>query len=233
MNASAKVCLALDVPHLDQAIGWVERTRDQVGVYKLGLELFAAHGPMGLRTLRDVGAMSIFLDLKLHDIPNTVARTVAVVANLGLADYLTIHTGGGKTMMEAAAKESDGVMLLGVTVLTSLDPQELRNVRIDDDLTATTLQRARLAQACGIQGLVCSPQEVGILRQALDPEMFLVTPGIRLGDDNQDQKRVASPKSAIRDGSNLLVLGRPVREAEDPNTVLDEILRQVRSAAAG
>ncbi len=200
-----RLCLALDVPSSAEAVEWVRRTEGGFGVYKIGLQLFCAEGPSVVDRVREAGAPAIFLDLKLHDIPNTVAGAAASVGGLGV-DYLTVHTGGGGAMIRAAVEAAPKVGILGVTVLTSLQaaPGEV-------------LERARLATQSGCAGIVCSPLEVAELRDALGHEAVLVTPGIRaasaMGDD---QTRVATAGAALTAGASLLVIGRMVRGAADP-----------------
>ncbi len=207
-----------------QAIAWVNLTKDYVGIYKVGLQLFTAHGLPLLSALRSAGAEHIFLDLKLHDIPNTVAETVKVVRSF--ADYLTIHTGGGANMMRAAVEAANGqVALLAVTVLTSLDKQALEELDLCISPKRLALNRAVLATVdCGVPGLICSALELETIRPAVEANTIIGVPGIRLaGGDAGDQKRVATPEQALKDGASFIVLGRAVRDAEDPVAVLKAI----------
>jgi orotidine-5'-phosphate decarboxylase len=227
-DVKKKLCLALDVSDAKAAQEWVDRTQDWVGVYKIGLQLYSGHGPRILDTV--LGAMDvfrehcdqrIFLDLKLHDIPNTVAGAVRSIRDLDSVDYLTVHTGGGGPMMEAAVEAAGAdIQILGVTVLTSLNNTTAHEVGIALPLGDTVVDRAAVAAAAGVTGFVCSPLEVARLRAAL-PTATLVVPGIRLaGDSKGDQERVATPKATIDAGASILVLGRMVRSAKNPLTVL-------------
>lgn len=222
------LCLALDVPTPGEAVAWVRRTREWFGTYKIGLQLFCSAGRSVVSAVRDAGAERVFLDLKLHDIPNTVAGAVRALADLGV-DQLTIHTGGGAAMMEAAVAAAEGrLTLLGVTVLTSLDEAALAAVGAEGPPEALAVRRARLAAEVGVGGLVCSAAEVARIRAAVGPELWLVTPGIRpAGTSAGDQRRVATPAAAIRDGADLLVIGRAVTRAEDPEAVAAAICSEV------
>jgi orotidine-5'-phosphate decarboxylase len=216
VTAADRLCLALDTGDLASAVRWVERTRDAFRVFKVGLELFGAHGPAAVTAVRDAGARAVFLDLKLHDIPQTVARAVDALLRAGV-DYLTVHAGGGRAMLEAAAAAARGeVCVLGVTVLTSLDATALAEVGVPGPLDAVVAARARLARAAGLGGIVCSAVEARTLRAEVGPDLRIVTPGIRpAGLDAGDQRRVATPRSALDAGADLLVVGRPVTAAAD------------------
>ncbi|HEV8548171.1 MAG TPA: orotidine-5'-phosphate decarboxylase [Polyangiaceae bacterium] len=229
-----RLAFPLDYPTLDEARRGAERVVAHTGVLKVGLELFVREGPAAVRLGTELGA-AIFLDLKLHDIPETVERAVASAAQFGVR-YLTLHAAGGPRMLEAAAKrvarENASLTLLAVTVLTSLDDADLRAVGVSDATGPQALRLAKLAVAAGVPGLVCSAAEVRALREALGPEIVLVTPGIRLADNTKadDQKRVGTPAGAIRDGSSLLVVGRPIRDAADPAAAARRILDEIASA---
>lgn len=227
--SSSRLCLALDVSTAAEAERWVERTRGAFGIYKIGLQLFCAEGRRVVERVRAAGAPRIFLDLKLHDIPNTVASAVRALGDLGV-DWLTVHTGGGAEMMRAAADAADeaGVELLGVTVLTSLDERAAAAGGLSGPLPELVDRRAKLAVEQGLPGLVCSPHEAARLRALLGDEVRLVTPGIRLvGADHGDQKRVATPRMALAAGASCLVIGRAVTRATD----LDAALGALREAA--
>lgn len=230
MNAPERLCLALDVPSATEAARWVERTRGAFGTYKIGLQLFCAEGRRVVERIRAAGAPRVFLDLKLHDIPHTVASAIAALGDLGV-DWVTVHTGGGPDMLQAAAEAASkaNIELLGVTVLTSLDAAAVEASGLAGPVPALVDRRARLATACGLSGLVCSPHEVARLRRTLGPSARLVTPGIRLaGSDPGDQKRVATPHLALRAGASCLVIGRAVTRAPD----LDAALLALHEAAA-
>jgi orotidine-5'-phosphate decarboxylase len=197
------------------------------------MELFYASGAGLVHTLRDRG-FEVFLDLKLHDIPNTVAGAVRSVTGTG-ASLLTIHASGGERMMQAAAEAAQHAgapRLLAVTVLTSMEGADLNGVGVLATPGDQVMRLARLAQLSGITGMVCSPQEVCSLRAALAPGTMLVVPGIRSsGDTVGDQRRVATPASAIRDGASLLVVGRPITQAADPAAAAAAILREIDAAS--
>jgi orotidine-5'-phosphate decarboxylase len=201
-----------------------------IGFAKVGLELFTRQGPDCVKQIRDAH-IEVFLDLKLHDIPETVERAVAGACSLG-AKLLTIHTSGGPTMIERAVKrcaaENTGLNLVGVTVLTSLDASDLAAVGVQSSPSDQALRLARMAWDVGLRAFVCSPHEVGSLRTALGPDAILVTPGIRLaGSATHDQKRAATPTRAILDGSNILVVGRPIRDAASPADVAKLIVSEI------
>jgi len=213
-----RLIVALDTSSLQQALEWVERL-PQVQWWKVGLELFTAVGPPILQSLKERGKR-IFLDLKLHDIPHTVGRTVEVAVKQGV-DLLSVHAAGGSAMLRSAAAAAQGssCRLLAVTLLTSLGPDQVRQeLGIERDPGDYVLQLAQLAMGQGLTGLVCSPQEVGRLRQALGQAVLLVTPGIRLGEPEvgDDQRRVCTPAAALRAGADYLVVGRPITAAADP-----------------
>ena len=230
-----QLAFALDYPTLAEARAGAERVRDVVGFLKIGLELFVAEGPAAVRLGSELGS-KVFLDLKLHDIPETVERAVATASQLG-ASLLTLHAAGGPRMLEAAAtraeREGTGLKLLAVTVLTSLDAADLLATGVSASPAEHVLRLGKLARASGIHGLVCSTAEVAALRRALGPEAILVTPGIRpAGAAAGDQKRVGTPASALRDGSSLLVVGRPIRDAADPAAAARSILAEMSGALA-
>lgn len=234
-SARDRLAFALDYATLDEARAGAVRVRAEVGVVKVGLELFVKEGPPAARLGAELG-LGLFLDLKLHDIPETVDRAVASACAYG-ARYLTVHASGGPRMLEAAAQRADregsGLQLLAVTVLTSLDATDLAAVGVAADPRAQALCLARVAVRAGIPGLVCSAQEVGTLRAELGPGVVLVTPGIRpSGGSADDQKRVATPESAIRSGASLLVVGRPIRDATDPAAAARSIVEAIARAGA-
>ncbi|HYO95056.1 MAG TPA: orotidine-5'-phosphate decarboxylase [Polyangiaceae bacterium] len=232
-TARARLAFPLDYPTLEAARRGAELVYESAGVLKVGLELFVREGPASLRLGAELGC-DVFLDLKLHDIPQTVARAVASAAQLG-ARYLTLHAQGGPRMLEAAqeraTREGTGLVLLAVTVLTSLDAADLHATGVADEPATQALRLAHLARSAGIQGLVCSTAEVQALRAALGPDAVLVTPGIRpqlLGGD--DQKRVGTPSQALRAGATLLVVGRPIRDAESPRQAARAVLDEMSEA---
>ena len=231
-KAKDHLAVALDFPDATQAIALVDRLGNTCSWYKVGMELYYAAGDHIVRQLHDRG-FSVFLDLKLHDIPNTVAAAVRSVSQTG-ASLLTIHATGGAAMMSAAAvaAASPGApRLLAVTVLTSMDANELAGIGIDGSPADEVRRLAKLAQASGINGFVCSPEEVAMLRKKTGPDSLLVVPGIRpAGSETGDQKRIATPAKAIADGASLLVVGRPITRAADPLLAAHSILEEIQAA---
>lgn len=236
MNPRLRLAFALDYPTLEAARQGAARVVESVGVLKIGLELFVQEGPSATRLGAELGC-DVFLDLKLHDIPETVERAVASAAELGVR-YLTVHASGGPRMLEQAAlrarKENPDLIVLAVTVLTSLDETDLRATGVEATPAAQALRLARLARDAGVGGLVCSSAEVGTLRRELGPELVLVTPGIRPAGSSgaDDQKRVGTPEDAIRAGASVLVVGRPIRDAADPKAAARSILTEISEAAS-
>ena len=217
----AELIVALDVDNRAEAVERVKSIGDAVGFYKIGLELFTAEGPDVVKAVKDLGKR-VFLDLKLHDIPRTVERAVKAGGSLGV-DLMTIHSVGGKAMIKAAADAaaefgSNAPRILAVTVLTSLDQSDLEDVGIAGRTPAMQVSAmARFAVENGAHGLVCSPKEVGSLSASLKAGTLFITPGVRpAGAAVGDQKRVATPADAVRDGATHLVVGRPILAAEDP-----------------
>ena len=222
------ILCALDTPELARAEALIAAVTPAVGGIKLGLEFFVAHGPAGIRQVAS-SAANVFLDLKLHDIPNTVAG--AVRAALALDPFLiTLHCAGGAAMMRAAvdARGARRTKLLGVTVLTSLDDADLAATGQNGPAEAQVRRLALLAKSAGLDGVVCSPQEVAMLRQACGKGFLLVVPGIRpAGAVIGDQKRVQTPRAAIEAGADYLVIGRPITEAPDPSAAARAILAEL------
>jgi orotidine-5'-phosphate decarboxylase len=236
LTARSRLAFALDYPTLADARAGAAIVAPAVGVLKVGLELFVREGPAAAKLPSELGC-STFLDLKLHDIPETVERAVANACQLGVS-FLTLHASGGPRMMEQATKrvEKEGVnlTLLAVTILTSLDQSDLLAMGISDSPSNQAVRLARLAQQAGVGGCVCSVAEVANLRAALGPSAVLVTPGIRFSTEarTDDQKRVGSPKDAILAGSSLLVVGRPIRDAADPKNVAERIVSEIAEACS-
>jgi len=218
-NPTARLVAALDTAELARAEAWAAALAPRVGLLKVGLELFAAAGPEGVSRVARLAP--VFLDLKLHDIPNTVAGAVRSVLALRPA-MLTVHAAGGRAMVAAAreAAERAGAerpAILAVTVLTSLDDAALAEAGVAEGAGRQVLRLAQLALEAGADGLVCSPQEVAPLRDAFGPAPMLVVPGVRpAGSDAGDQARVATPAAAVRAGADWIVLGRPITQAADP-----------------
>jgi len=223
-----QLILALDLDSPDEALRWADRFGPRIGCYKVGLQLFVRSGPELVRELRKRG-LDVFLDLKLHDIPNTVAKAVGSLISLDLK-FLTIHTLGGRAMIEAAVKAAEAApqtTVLGVTVLTSLSDDDIIHLGFDHTASGQAVHLARLGISAGLKGLVCSPIEAPILRTQLGPAVTLVTPGVRpTGADAGDQTRIATPRKALNDGANYLVIGRPILAAPDPDAALAAILAE-------
>jgi orotidine-5'-phosphate decarboxylase len=229
--ARERVIVALDVPDLASLNQFLDALQGRPLFYKVGLELFVAEGVRALEAVRARGG-KIFLDLKLHDIPETVARAVSSALGLG-AELMTIHTAGGGAMMKRAVEAAGGrAKLLGVTVLTSLAEEDLRVDGIAGTMREAVVRRAELAARSGVNGVVCSPQEVADVRRAC-PSLLLVVPGVRpTGAALGDQKRVATPASAIAAGADYLVVGRPIRDASNPAEAFSAVVAEVEASLA-
>jgi orotidine-5'-phosphate decarboxylase len=229
------IIAALDVPSAEQALELAKQTAPAVGAFKIGSQLFTAGGPDIVKKIRATGA-SVFLDLKFHDIPNTVTKAVASAVKLDV-QMLTIHTSGGGEMMRAAEKTAQETtkppgqpapLILGVTVLTSFNNETLAEIGCQADTDKQVLRLAQLAVKSGLRGLVCSPLEIVALRKILPAHIQLVTPGIRTGAEKaDDQKRTLTPREAIQAGANWLVIGRPIYAAENPRAAAEKILESL------
>jgi orotidine-5'-phosphate decarboxylase len=229
------IIVALDVPTGEQAFKLAEQLAPVVGGFKIGSELFTSAGPQIVKRIRGLGG-AVFLDLKFHDIPNTVARAVAAAVQLDV-QMLSVHTSGGREMLKAAEQVAqEGAwrlghappLVLGITILTSLDTHGLSEIGLDPNVSRQVRRLANMANQVGLRGLVCSPREVAELRQSLPASMQLVTPGIRSGNEpGDDQKRTLSPKEAISLGANWLVIGRPICARENPRAAAEEILASI------
>jgi len=226
-----RIVVALDVPDPAAAAELARKLDGHVGMVKVGLELFVAHGKAAVDAVKTV-SLPVFLDLKLHDIPNTVEAAARGAAGLGAA-LLTVHASGGAAMIRAArkgleAKGTRSTRLLAVTVLTSLGADDLGAVGISGSPAEAVLRLARLAISAGADGVVCSPAEVALLRRELGPGPLLVVPGIRpAGGATHDQQRTGSAGDAVRAGASLVVVGRPLREAADPAAAADALAREM------
>ena len=228
-----RLAVALDVPSAQQALDLVARLEGTCRWFKVGMELYYAAGNTIIETLRKQD-FQVFLDLKLHDIPNTVAAAVRSVTTAG-ASLLTVHAAGGSAMMAAAAEAAcapGSPRLLAVTVLTSMDAAELSTIGVASSPADQVLRLARLAQSAGINGMVCSPQEVATLRAETAPDTMLVIPGIRpAGSAVGDQKRIATPAETIARGASMLVVGRPITRAANPAAAAQAILSEIAHAS--
>jgi orotidine-5'-phosphate decarboxylase len=230
---SCDLILALDVPTREAAAPILRQLRGQLRWVKIGLQMFTAYGPNYVREVAGMG-FNIFLDLKLHDIPNTVAKAVESLGPLPI-QMLTLHTAGGGEMMRAAKaaqqKTNPNLLLLGVTVLTSTDDAGLREIGINATSPDQVARLGQLAADSGLRGLVCSPLEVAMLRQQLPAGIQLITPGIRPASEagSDDQKRIMTPADAARAGSTYIVVGRPILQAADPAAAARAILAELSS----
>lgn len=231
MTNNPIIC-ALDTTDIEQAKALARQLKGEVGALKLGLEFFTANGAAGVQQVAGLG-QPVFLDLKFHDIPNTVAGAVRGVANVDCF-LMTVHTAGGYAMMKAAVEQAaenaaktgkKRPMVVGVTVLTSMDQNDLDQVGYALNLHDQVLKMASLAQSAGLDGVVCSPKEIALIRRACGEDFKLVVPGIRpAGSESGDQKRVMTPKEAVDAGANYLVIGRPITQAADPVAAAREIM---------
>jgi orotidine-5'-phosphate decarboxylase len=229
MSAKSKIILAVDRPDLASAMELLDGLAGELVWAKIGLQLFTAEGPKIVREVLDRG-FRVFLDLKFHDIPNTAKEAVASARELGVS-MTTLHLCGGPEMIRAAMSEAGDMLVLGVTVLTSMDEPSLRATGVQSSPAEQVLALAGMGAAAGIRGVVASPQEISLLRKAHGPDLKIVTPGVRpSGSDVGDQKRVATPLSAIRDGADYLVVGRPISGAPDPRAAFLQIADEVASA---
>lgn len=233
-DPAERLAVALDVPALEPAVQLAAQLAGKVGVFKIGLELFTAYGPAAVQAAASFGA-GIFLDLKVHDIPRTAAAAVAAAGRLG-ARYVTLHALGGPAMIAAAREESERLgahrpKLLAVTILTSHGQDEVWSIGLAGSPQENVLRLARMAVDAGADGIVASAQEAAPLRRALGGWVTIVTPGIRpAGAAAGDQVRTATPADAIRDGADLIVVGRPIVASHDPAGAADAILDEIRAA---
>jgi orotidine-5'-phosphate decarboxylase len=231
MKPKDRLIVALDVPQKDAAHALVERLSGHVGLFKVGSQAFTAAGPELVREIVARGER-VFLDLKFHDIPNTVAGAVASAARLG-ASLATVHGLGGRAMLEAAvgALPAMGTKLLAITILTSHDEDTLGEIGVNGSVVESVRRLALLAKESGVDGVVASPHEVAMIREACGRELLIVTPGIRpAGAAAGDQARAATPATALAAGADYLVVGRPITEAPDPAAAADAIVREMERA---
>jgi len=234
-----RIIFPLDLPNLQEALGFVKILKGKVGLFKIGLELFVREGPEAVRAVKELApGAGIFLDLKFHDIPATVAGAMHSAMELGV-EFVTVHCGGGQRLLKGAAdfQGSGKVKVLGVTVLTSLSAEDLKDVGINPlygrpmDLV---LHRARLARVAGCAGIVCSGLEAPVVREEFGRNFLIITPGIREAAGSvEDQKRVVTPERAILNGADYIVVGRPIREASDPAGAAEKIAAGVEKGLRG
>ena len=230
------IIFPLDVPAVDEAKNYVELLAESVGLFKVGLELFVRSGPEIIEFIHAKSAARVFLDLKLHDIPATVGRAMARISDLGVA-FATVHVGETRRMLEAAVEGGRGkVGILGVTVLTSISADDLKTAgyREDfyDDMPRTVLQRAQIAHETGCAGVICSGLEAQQIKEKLGQNFLAVTPGIRPAwtvTEKEDQQRITTPAQAVTAGADYLVIGRPIRDAENPKQAADRIAEEIEN----
>jgi orotidine-5'-phosphate decarboxylase len=228
-KASDKIIVALDVATKQQALELVEQLRDEISFFKIGLQLYTAEGPEIVRAVLSTGA-KVWLDLKLHDIPNTVARAIESASNLGV-HMLTIHLSGGSEMVRAAtAARTNKMLILGVTVLTSATEEMLHESGIAGKVADQVMRLAKLGVEAEIDGVVASPHEIKTLRREFGDKIKIVVPGIRpSGSESADQKRVMTPREAIQAGADYLVIGRPIIAHRNPHEAVAKILDELRT----
>lgn len=229
------IICALDTQDVAEAATIAQQVQPHVGAIKLGLEFFTANGAAGVSHITRLG-IPVFLDLKFHDIPNTVAKAIAATAGMNMF-MMTVHTSGGRGMLQAAIDASDRVaqitgkdrpLVIGVTLLTSLDQDDISLIGFQDTVQDQVLRLADLAQSAGLDGVVCSPFEIAPIRKKLGDDLTLVVPGIRPeGSEQGDQKRILTPKEALKRGADYLVIGRPITEAADRAAAAQTIFKSL------
>lgn len=235
MNPKDRLIVALDVDSEERAVSIVERLKNNIRLFKVGLELFSSCGPSVLKRIRDADC-EVFLDLKFHDIPNTVAKAAVSAAKLE-PFMLNVHALGGYEMMRRAAEavteearrsQTRKPKIIAVTILTSMDQKALKKAGIDANIRTQVLRLAKLARDAGLDGIVASPNEASLIRKNMGQDFLIVTPGVRPASSvSHDQKRVATPEQAIKNGADFIVVGRPITEANDPVWAAEEILREI------
>jgi len=227
----APIAVALDAPSLDTAARWAGLVTPHVSTVKIGLELYLRYGPEAVASVRGANNVRVFLDLKLNDIPATVAGAARAVSRLR-PDLLTVHAVGGMGAVRAAVEAAPDTKIVAVTVLTSLGDDDLESMGLAGPVGDAVRRLAVQAVAAGARGLVCSPREVADLRAEVGPDITLITPGVRpAGSEAHDQARVATPEEALRAGADLLVIGRPITDAADPGAAAAAIGASLRKAA--
>lgn len=240
-DARQRLIFALDVDSFEEAQSWVGRLAGKVGVFKIGKQLFTRCGPEVVAMAADSGA-DVFLDLKYHDIPNTVAKAGLEATKLGVRMF-NVHALGGREMMETLVAAVDKVaprgsagrpLLLAVTILTSSNDETLREIGIDRPVAEMVPRLAKLAKDAGMDGVVASPKEVGLIREVCGEDFAIVTPGVRpIFASQDDQKRVTTPADALQSGADYLVIGRPISAAADPAEAADKIIAEMQTALDG
>lgn len=232
------IVFPLDLPDYDQAMSYVERLKEHVGLFKVGLELFISQGPGIIKSIHNAGSARVFLDLKLHDIPATVRRAFMAACQYG-PEFVTVHCDEGGEILRSVAENNPGnTKILAITVLTSLDQNKLRELgyaeKFTEDLSALVLLRARLAKAAGCHGVVCSGLEVAMIKSEFGPDLLAVTPGIRPAwsvVNQDDQERIVTPADAVKNGADYVVIGRPIRDAKNPMDAAKRVAEEIGTAS--
>ncbi|MEV0164220.1 orotidine-5'-phosphate decarboxylase [Nonomuraea fuscirosea] len=231
MTTAAPIAVALDAPDLETAARWASLVTPHVSTVKVGLELYLRYGPDVIASVRGASGVRVFLDLKLHDIPNTVAGAARAVARLR-PSILTVHAAGGPAMIRAAVEAAPHTQIAAVTVLTSLTEGDLERIGLAGPAEDAVRRLAALSVEAGATALVCSPNEVSAVRSEVGDGITLITPGVRpTGAATQDQMRVATPEQALADGADLLVIGRPITGSPDPGAAAAAIAASLRRAS--
>lgn len=236
MKAFERIIFPLDVPTSDKALELVRLLKNDVGVFKIGLELFVAEGPAIVEAVKkEAPEARIFLDMKFHDIPETVRRAQKAATNLGV-DFITVHIESGDSLLDAAVTEAGSVKVLGITVLTSTGAKELQVAGLRPDLCdpeTLVMHRAALAKKNGLAGIVCSGLEAAKVKEQFGDDLIIVTPGIRCAAEDvkgDDQKRIVTPAGAVKNGADYIVIGRPIRDAADPLGAARNIALEIKEA---
>ena len=229
MRNSSQVILALDFSDMASTVEMINLTKEHIGIYKLGLEFYLAHGKSGVKEIQSrFTDIEIFLDLKLHDISNTVAGACRSVADIN-PKFLTVHASGGSKMISAASSALPKVEITAVTILTSLDQEQMLAMGLSENIENLTLSLAKNAVNSGARAIVSSPQEVSLLRKHLGEKVTLITPGVRpSGAERDDQERIMTPRQAIDAGADFVVIGRPITKASDPKQAAEAITASLR-----
>jgi orotidine-5'-phosphate decarboxylase len=228
LSNPAPVAVALDAPDLETAARWASLVTPHVSTVKIGLELYLRYGPNVVASIKGASGVRVFLDLKLYDIPATVAAAARTVARLH-PDLLTVHASGGADVIRAAAENAPGTKIAAVTVLTSLSEDQLVQTGVTSSVHDAVLRLSALAVDAGARAIVCSPREVSAVRAEVGPGIMLITPGVRpAGSAAHDQARVATPEEAVKAGSDLLVIGRPITGAPDPGAAAAAVAASLR-----
>jgi orotidine-5'-phosphate decarboxylase len=225
----APIAVALDAPDLETAKTWAKEVSPYVSTLKIGLETYLRDGKESIEQIKEISSCDLFLDLKLHDIPATVAGACRSVADLN-PKYLTVHASGGSEMINEAAKTLPNTLIVAVTILTSIDEKNLQEIGFKNSSKESAVNLAKLAVAAGARAIVCSPQEVAEIRKNVDSSIVLITPGIRpQGSSSNDQQRIATPQDALLNGANLLVIGRPITGSDNVGAAAKRISEEVNS----